>query len=31
MVNRAAYQTKRKQVLAFIEALSKAETCASST
>lgn len=31
MVNRAAYQTKRKQVLEFIEALSKAETCASST
>jgi ATP phosphoribosyltransferase len=31
MVNRAAYQTKRSEVLGFIEALNKALACASST
>jgi ATP phosphoribosyltransferase len=31
MVNRAAYQTKRVQVLGFIDALDKAASCASST
>lgn len=30
-INRAAYQTKRAEVLAFIEALSKVAVCASST
>jgi ATP phosphoribosyltransferase len=31
MINRAAWQTKRSEVLRFIEALNKAVTCASST
>jgi ATP phosphoribosyltransferase len=31
VVNRAAYQTKRSEVLGFVESLNKAATCASST